>query len=246
METHANHLHNAPGKKFLHYFFEFFMLFLAVSAGFFAENLRDNYVDSQRETQYMKSLQSDLRTDGINIDSVITKDEETKVECDSLFQLLSLPDHAGKTDAIYFNGRKISLRYFFYMTDGTLKQLNNAGGLRLIHHSDLVDSIQAYENAYAEIERSQQLKEQQLTDYRNACEKVFNVSVFEEMLKGTLITYPAGNPKLFSENKEDINALLILAHYIKRNNSNIIQHLQNLRQRSINIQALIKEKYNVN
>jgi len=37
METHANHLHKAPGHGLKHYFFEFFMLFLAVSLGFFLE-----------------------------------------------------------------------------------------------------------------------------------------------------------------------------------------------------------------
>jgi len=38
METHAHHLHKAPGKKWTHYLFEFFMLFLAVFCGFLAEN----------------------------------------------------------------------------------------------------------------------------------------------------------------------------------------------------------------
>src|SRR5262245_43676916 len=39
METHAHHLHKAPGKKWTHFFFAFFMLILAVFAGFLAENL---------------------------------------------------------------------------------------------------------------------------------------------------------------------------------------------------------------
>ena len=42
METHAHHPHTAPGKKWTHYFFEFFMLFLAVFAGFLAENQLEN------------------------------------------------------------------------------------------------------------------------------------------------------------------------------------------------------------
>jgi hypothetical protein len=32
METHAHHLHKAPGNKFRHFFFEFLILFLAVAA----------------------------------------------------------------------------------------------------------------------------------------------------------------------------------------------------------------------
>ena len=38
METHAQELHKAPGRGWKHYFFEFFMLFLAVFCGFLAEN----------------------------------------------------------------------------------------------------------------------------------------------------------------------------------------------------------------
>jgi hypothetical protein len=35
-------------KKWTHYFWEFFMLFLAVSAGFLVENQREHYVEHQR------------------------------------------------------------------------------------------------------------------------------------------------------------------------------------------------------
>jgi hypothetical protein len=49
METHANHLHKAPGHGWKHYLFEFFMLFLAVTAGYFVENQREHYLEHQRK-----------------------------------------------------------------------------------------------------------------------------------------------------------------------------------------------------
>jgi len=245
METHAHELHKAPGKNFWHYFFEFFMLFLAVSAGFFVENFRDHLLDRKHEKEYMQSLVNDLNTDITNIDSVIFHDTQTKLQCDSLFMLLSLNDYADKTGSIYFNARRISLRYFFYITDGTLKQLNNAGGLRLIRFQNIVDSINAYENAYAEIDKVQQLKEEQLEDYRTACTKVFDVKVFEEISVDLQLNRPRGNPKLFSADPGDINELLIRAHYIKRNNSGIIESLGELKRRAANLQSLIKKDYDV-
>src|SRR2546428_4445780 len=63
METHAHHLHKAPGKKWSHYLFEFLMLFLAVFCGFLAENFREHEVEHQREKQYIKSLIADLKSD---------------------------------------------------------------------------------------------------------------------------------------------------------------------------------------
>jgi hypothetical protein len=245
METHAHELHKAPGKNFWHYIFEFFMLFLAVSAGFFVENFRDHLLDRKHEKEYMQSLLNDLNTDITNIDSVIFHDTETKQQCDSLFMLLSLNDYSDNTGSIYFNARRISLRYFFYITDGTLKQLNNAGGLRLIRFQDVVDSINGYENRNAELQKVQDLKESQLSGYREACENVFDVKVFESIVHGTRLQRPTGNPKLFSQDPKDINQLLIRAHYLKRNNSGIIESLQELRRRAANLQALIKKDYDL-
>jgi len=79
METHAQDLHKAPGKNFWHYFFEFFMLFLAVSAGFFAENLREHFADQQRAKEYVQSFYQDLKADTARISKVINQDEE-KIE----------------------------------------------------------------------------------------------------------------------------------------------------------------------
>ncbi|HMG69294.1 MAG TPA: hypothetical protein VK588_16465 [Chitinophagaceae bacterium] len=56
MEVHAHELHKVPGHGWKHYFFEFFMLFLAVFCGFLAENWREHIVDQEREKQYVKSF----------------------------------------------------------------------------------------------------------------------------------------------------------------------------------------------
>ena len=207
METHAHHLHKAPGKNFWHYFFEFFMLFLAVSLGFFVENLREHHVENEREEQYMKSLVNDLKTDVTTIDTITNYNLQSKIFSDSLVILLTLPDFSDKTASIYYCGRKASLRYFLSLTDGTMKQLSNAGGLRLIHHQDIVDSINAYYSLYSGMDRLQQLKELQLRDYRDACCKIFDVRVFETMFDGINMTRPEGQPKLLSTNSEDINVL---------------------------------------
>ena len=54
MEVHA-HTHTER-KKWTHYFWEFFMLFLAVTLGFLVENQREHYVEHRREKQYMQSM----------------------------------------------------------------------------------------------------------------------------------------------------------------------------------------------
>ena len=61
METHAHHLHKAPGKNFWHYFFEFFMLFLAVFCGFLVENYREHKVENERATELAKNWRACTR-----------------------------------------------------------------------------------------------------------------------------------------------------------------------------------------
>ena len=242
MEVHQ-HSHVNHSKKWKNYLYEFLMLFLAVSAGFYMENLREHHVESVREIKYMKSLLNDLQADISNIRDIIERNMTWKQNADSLFTLMTLADYSDKTGSIYYFGRKTSLREFFYMTDGTLIQLNNAGGLRLIRYHDLVDSISSYKNKYDDLERSQQLKELQLINYRDVCCKVFDVRVYEKMVNGLGILRPEGNPKLISQNPLDINELLMRVHFIKRNNAGLLKQLQELNSKAINLQVLIRKKY---
>jgi len=90
MEVHA-HSHTER-KKWTHYFWEFFMLFLAVTAGFFVENQREHMVEHKREVQFIKSYISDLRKDILLLDSLVRKREERRTRIDSLNYILHLPD----------------------------------------------------------------------------------------------------------------------------------------------------------
>ena len=78
MEVHA-HTHTER-KKWYHYFWEFFMLFLAVTLGFFVENQREHLVERRREKQYISSFIADLRKDIIQLDSLLEKREIRKIQ----------------------------------------------------------------------------------------------------------------------------------------------------------------------
>ena len=61
MEVH-HHAHTAR-KKWTHYFWEFLMLFLAVTLGFFVENQREHYIEHKRAGEYAKLMVEDLKQD---------------------------------------------------------------------------------------------------------------------------------------------------------------------------------------
>jgi hypothetical protein len=244
MEVH--HHSHTPRKKWTHYFWEFLMLFLAVFCGFLAEYQLEHKIERDREKQYIQSLMTDLKTDVTNIEKVQKQNQLAKRCGDSLYILLTKPDHTKDLAYIYYYGRVFSIREFFNMTDGTLKQLNNAGGLRLIHNKDVVDSLQSYQYVYSEIVKAQELKELQLLGYRDVMCRVFDIRVFETMVNGIQIVKPAGNPRLFSDKKELHNELLMKVHFVKRNNALLLNWLDELKQKSIDLQSLIKKKYHQN
>src|SRR5215510_11150206 len=87
MEVHA-HPHTER-KRLRHYLFEFFMLFLAVFAGFLAENQREHIVEHQREKQYMVSLIEDLETDTVELRKGLIAADSTNHYTDSVLIFLS-------------------------------------------------------------------------------------------------------------------------------------------------------------
>src|SRR5579885_547916 len=69
MEIH--HHPHVEKKGFKEYFFEFIMIFLAVSLGFFAESLREHLADKKKETQIIFALKKDLEKDTVRLHHLI-------------------------------------------------------------------------------------------------------------------------------------------------------------------------------
>ena len=72
MEVH-HHAHDpaAPHhkKNWKSYFWEFLMLFLAITLGFLVENQREHYIEHLRAKEFAKSLIKDLESDKLSSDS---------------------------------------------------------------------------------------------------------------------------------------------------------------------------------
>src|SRR5689334_1812409 len=130
MEVHA-HTHTER-QKWYHYFWEFLMLFLAIFAGFLAENQREHFVENRRETVFIHSAIEDLNQDIFQLDSIIAKRKEAGNWMDSLTYLMNHDPKEHGSD-IYFYTRWTPRTYRFYSIDRTLTQLKFGGNFRLIH-----------------------------------------------------------------------------------------------------------------
>ena len=143
MEVH-HHAHTA-GKKWTHYFWEFVMLFLAVFAGFLAENQREHYIEHQREKQYMITMLEDLKSDTIQLSYAIRYWAGINNSIDSVAEALILPLSLADFPKAYRHLNNALNYYSFAYNDRTIAQLKNAGGFRLIRKKNVANRIIAYD-----------------------------------------------------------------------------------------------------
>ena len=142
MEVHQ-HTHTER-KKWHHYFWEFLMLFLAVFAGFIAENWREHFLDHKKEKQYIRSMIADLKEDSSRYSATIIAVEKKVSGLDSLLEALNKPTLIA-TPLYYYMRKYVSGYNWVETSQRTITQLKNAGGMRLIHYQDASDSINDYD-----------------------------------------------------------------------------------------------------
>src|SRR5215471_11184399 len=93
MEIHHHSGKDHKPKKFKEYLLEFLMIFLAVSMGFIAENIREHITDRKKEKQYISSFIRNLKDDTSFLFSVIEFDRRQVKGIDSILRL----SHANMT-----------------------------------------------------------------------------------------------------------------------------------------------------
>lgn len=144
MEVH--HHSHSPRKKWSHYFWEFLMLFLAVFAGFLAEYQLEHIIEHQREKQYMQSFIHDLQNDTLNLNEGFPRKDGRIEAIDSVFYFFQSSPQANILPGyIVRNMRRTLYDRHYRRNSGTIDQLKNAGGLRLIRNRIIADSIAAYD-----------------------------------------------------------------------------------------------------
>ena len=181
MEVHHSH-HPAHPKKWREHLLEFFMLFLAVTLGFVAENIREHYVERMRADQYLGQLVADLKEDTAKIDYCIRFKLHKEQQGDSIIQLLHEGNHTKDKSLLYYYSRILVIREPFYGTEGTLNQLEHAGGLRIIENDSLIRKINEYIAAKAKIYQIQNMQDFFALPMAGLSGKIFDPAIYHRML----------------------------------------------------------------
>jgi hypothetical protein len=143
MEVHT-HSHT-PRKKWTHYFWEFLMLFLAVTLGFFVENQREHIVERQRATQYAKALLRDLEKDTVEIRDVMRENKIILACFDSARSIIHQRiKNSMAPGAFYYYSNVVASAPSVSWNDATIIQITQSGNLRYFTNAELVNKISYY------------------------------------------------------------------------------------------------------
>jgi hypothetical protein len=253
METHAHELHKAPGHGWKHYFFEFFMLFLAITLGFYAENLREGIKNKEEINLNMLSIVSDLRADIKHFDSVLDRNQFGYTMADSLIKLLH--SDLSNTGEIYYYARSVTSNVgYFYSNSKTFEQMKTAGLLKLIRPRSLLDSIGTYYVSFEWLTNQSDLMRMKLDEIHKGNKDLFDGYVFYQMMNvdlgnfnGThlIINKPQGHPALLSTEFDKVNAVSLNYHYYSTTVKFYCRTAVIQRALALRLIQLISEKYQI-
>ena len=244
MEVH-HHGHVHEQKKWKEYVFQFFMLFLAVFCGFLAEYKLEQVIESHREKEFIESFVNDLRLDTAQIQ---LRSRSITNAVNGIDSLLSISKDLTGIE----NVRMFCYYYVKYVptgpillvpNDGTMQQLKNAGGLRLIKNKEAVDSILLYDQYNRGIEGQAARYRDNVVKGLDASDFVFDWTTFDGVDPKSLLTSEA----VFLTNPTKGQLQYFINRVIKQKGVSIIyrRYLEDQYQRARRILPFLQKEYDL-
>ncbi|MEO8854486.1 MAG: hypothetical protein ABI359_11955 [Ginsengibacter sp.] len=248
MEVHHHPDNHHNSKKWKEYFSEFLMIFLAVTLGFFAENIREHLTNSAKEKEYIAGFISNVKDDTSSLRGVIEFDERQVKGIDSMLKLAHVDMAVDSNRKSFYN---IAIQYFyssasFKSNDITLQQLKNTGDYRLIEKDHVADSLTKYDADIHSIYVQGGYYETYYKDILNRLDELVDMTIFGDSnfeKNGTLVgkEFPElrdDNGKLRTLFNKIFDFKIITYSYVK---NDLKPQLENAK----NLLAFLKKEYHI-
>jgi len=205
------HHHSHHPKKWKEYLTEFLMLFLAVSMGFIAENVREKHIENERSEELMHAFINDVKENQKQLDSLIINNQRLSYYYDSMV----FDNGFGKRqiDLIKLSDDLDFKMYRFINKKTIFEQMKSSGALRYIQDKEILKSMLRYEeNAdYAERRSMDNETDHYNNRFRATIDEILPLSFFryisEDELKNTTKMDSLVNPGRYENYKNYSNAI---------------------------------------
>lgn len=238
MEVHHHGSHHHGNKSIKQHLTEFLMLFAAVTLGFFAENIREIYVENHRAEELAVSFYQDLRADELALKEFIINRNEHRKSLDSLIQDLDKNGIRQKDKQQYI---WIFLDFFrwvyFEPKHANFDQIINSGSLRYFKNPKLVADISELNVRMNGLIQRQEREKNFFYNYiQPFIVKEFNLKLTDSLRKGM-------NTDVFKEKflKDEMNINEL--NFISANPSDKSKELVNLLRFNDYLQIVTEKGY---
>lgn len=259
MEVYHKHHHDLPGHKeklWKHYLFEFLMLFLAITLGFFVENMREHYIEHKRAEVYAESMLINLKKDTTELAQIVKRNQIAVNYLDTFLSLV-LHDTIQKmpTGRLYWYGLWGGYFRGFQANDATFQQMKSSGSLRYFTNHELEQNISNYDQLLRSIYLLNQIDlsvyletrktRAKIFDFRYnaAANKIIQENVFQNFYQKAITSFIESNPPLLTTDKALLNEYIELCR-----SRNLRQQTQNYKDALVLASSLInqlKEEYRI-
>ena len=145
MEVHHHPQLEHKSKPWKEYLLEGFMIFVAVTMGFFAESLREHINDHSKEREYIVALKAELRGDTVAYNKSMEGIFMLRPLIDSLFENAANPARYGYKLKGKWNSVINDKSILYAPALAIIQQLKSSGNLRLVDKKDIAIKIVQYE-----------------------------------------------------------------------------------------------------
>jgi hypothetical protein len=253
MEIH-HHSHTSR-KKWTHYFWEFFMLFLAVTLGFLVENWREHYIEHQRAKVYAKTMRENLQDDTSELKQAIFNYEIASRNLDTFLQLVTTHDFEEiPTGKLYWYGLWGGFLRGFESNDATFQQMKNSGSLRYFNNAELEKKIGDYDKILRSIRTLNEIDRPVYLETRIARARLFKTRYNSDASRlinrdpdndnrAKLDSFLQSDPPLLTRDKMLFNEYAELCR--SRNLRRQLDNLKDAIGNAISIIALLEKKFHL-
>ena len=245
MEIHQ-HTHTER-KKWHHYFWEFFMLFLAVTLGFLVENWREHFIEIKKEKQYIQSLIADLKDDDRAIGQEIIAQGNRTAMMDSMINVLNDPTKIhGSEGSLYYWGRVSPRLGTLPVNTRTFEQLKNSGNFRLIRNIEISNRIMAYYESIPSVRLLEGIFLREFDQYKILASQIFDPAVFRRMeVENGEVTRTDKNPSLQTYDPHLIKQLSTFAVYMNGSARGLLALAKELHQKGKEMIDYLQKEYDL-
>lgn len=173
MEVHHHpDLHHQP-KKWKEYFLEFLMIFLAVTMGFIAENIREDISQHQRAKSFAASMIDDLKADTSQIIRYNKYYTIASNNIDTFMNLVTANDLKNiPTGKLYWYGLWGGARHIFIPDDATFQQMKSSGSLSF-YKPEIATNVEKYDRLCRSLQAIDDMNRDVYTDVRKTRAQIF-------------------------------------------------------------------------